>query len=114
VEVDEHIYGSDADRLLEILRQRKGAPQSILVTGHEPTCSDMAARLIGDNAHIRFPTATMARIDIPADDWPLIDFGTGELRWLMPPKLLGNRDVRFAWPHGEPAATGTPYSRLEK
>jgi phosphohistidine phosphatase len=96
VEVDPDIYGSDADRLLEILRQRQGAPQSILVTGHEPTCSDMAARLIGGPAQIRFPTATMARIDIPADDWPLIDFGAGEMRWLVPPKLLGNRGLRFA------------------
>jgi len=96
VEVDEHIYGSDADRLLQLLRQRKGAPKSILLTGHEPTCSDMLARLLGDQAQIRFPTAAMARIDIPADDWPLIDFGAGELRWLMPPKLLGNSEIRFA------------------
>jgi phosphohistidine phosphatase SixA len=58
-----------------------------LLTGHEPTWSELAGRLIGDG-EIRVPTAAMLRIDFETQTWRNINFGLGQLIWLMPPKVV--------------------------
>jgi len=37
---------------------------------------------------IKVPTGAMLRIDFEIDSWQQLDFGIGELRWLLPPKLV--------------------------
>ncbi len=53
-----------------------------------PTWSALAGRLIG-RAVLKLPTGAMLRIDFDSDDWQTLSFGSGELRWLLPPKLVG-------------------------
>jgi len=88
------IYESDTDSLMTLLHSIENKPRSLLITGHEPTFSEMTGRLIG-GANIRFPSGAMARIDFQAESWQQVEFGSGELRWLVPPKLFTRGGVNF-------------------
>ena len=76
--------------LSDVLREVQAAPdeaERLLLVGHEPTWSETVSELIGD-AQVRFPTATIARIDLDVGRWADVRWGGGELVWLIPPKLL--------------------------
>jgi phosphohistidine phosphatase len=73
-----------------ILTEVQHAPEparTVLVVGHEPSWSTAVSLLIGGGA-LRFPTAVLARVDVSAERWGEVGLGTGELVWLLPPKLL--------------------------
>jgi phosphohistidine phosphatase len=56
----------------------------IALIGHEPTIGEIAARLIGSRHPIEFKKGAVCRIDV--EDLP--PAGPGQLRWLMPPRIL--------------------------
>ncbi|MXZ76772.1 MAG: histidine phosphatase family protein [Acidimicrobiia bacterium] len=76
---DELYYGS-VNHMIALACQRR-APVTMLV-GHEPTTSTAIGRLTG--AELRMPTATLARVSLNPDN-------TGQLDWLIPPRLLTDR-----------------------
>jgi phosphohistidine phosphatase len=84
--VDGALYDSAPNALLTWLQGLDETPERLLLTGHEPTWSDLAGRLIG-GALLKVPTGTMLRIDFEIEHWQQVAFGQGELRWLMPPKV---------------------------
>ena len=51
--------------------------------------------LPGAGAMVRFPTAAMARVDLAIDSWKDAAPGCGQLRWLVPPKLLTKGSFEF-------------------
>lgn len=87
VRVEPELYGASRRRVLEEIHALDPAPESALLVGHEPTCSNVIGSLIG-SAEIRFPTAAVACIDLPVSRWDAIEFGQGRLMWLVTPKLL--------------------------
>ncbi len=88
IRVDSALYATTAGEVLRWMHLLGRSPSTLLLAGHEPTWSDLAGQLVGD-AMIRVPTGCMLRIDFACDDWQSVDFGSGELRWLIPPKLVG-------------------------
>jgi phosphohistidine phosphatase len=56
----------------------------IALVGHEPMIGELAARLIGSRHPIEFKKGAVCRIDV--EDLP--PAGPGQLRWLIPPKIL--------------------------
>jgi len=92
--VEPSLYTFEPEDLLQALQSLQDVPSRLLITGHEPALSGLASKLIGE-ARLRFPTACMARIDLDVDAWSDVEPGSGELRWLMPPKLLTKSDIRF-------------------
>ena len=76
---NELYYGSVHD-MITLACQRR-APVTMLV-GHEPTTSEALKRLTG--ADLRMPTAALARVNLNPDN-------TGQLDWLIPPRLLTDR-----------------------
>jgi phosphohistidine phosphatase len=94
IRIDEQLYESSADAMLAWLSTVADNPGNLLLTGHEPTWSTFAGRLVGD-AILRVSTGAMLRIDFEIERWDQAAFGAGQLRWLMPPKiacrLLGGR-----------------------
>lgn len=74
--------GFDLDAL-RLLVDEAGAPERLLVVGHDPDFSDLLADLCA-TAAITLRKGALARVDI---DGP-IEPGAGELRWLVPPDLL--------------------------
>jgi phosphohistidine phosphatase len=101
VEVLDELYLAETARVLEIIRRETDATKSLLVVGHEPTSSEMVRLLSagqqmpGAGAVVRFPTATMARVNLSIESWSDCDYGVGELAWLVPPKLLTKGDFDF-------------------
>ena len=85
--IEDALYESSPNALLSWVKALDEDPECLLLTGHEPAWSAFAGRLIG-KAAIRFPTAAMLRIDFEAERWQEVEFGQGELRWLMPPKVI--------------------------
>lgn len=93
IEVD-LLYGASAGEVLEGLRGRSSVvwpraavSESVMIVGHEPTCSDLIAELTG--AVVRFPTAALAVIDSDAG-WDDVGLGWGALRSLTLPRDLGS------------------------
>lgn len=58
----------------------------VLAVGHQPTWSEVVEILTG--ADVRFPTAAVARIELDLHCWETLAAGTGQLSWLVPPRLL--------------------------
>jgi phosphohistidine phosphatase len=56
----------------------------IALVGHEPGIGELAARLIGSRHSIEFKKGAICRIDV--DDIP--PSGPGDLRFLLPPRIL--------------------------
>jgi phosphohistidine phosphatase len=56
----------------------------IALVGHEPMMGELAARLIGSRHPIEFKKGGVCRIDV--EDLP--PAGPGDLRWMLPPKIL--------------------------
>ncbi len=87
IEVCPGLYESDPDSVLDIIREQGDAVQRLMAVGHQPTWSLLASGLIG-KANLRFPTAAVARIDFEAAGWREVGYGSGELVWLLTPRLL--------------------------
>jgi phosphohistidine phosphatase len=85
----ESLYEADAERWLAVLQGLDDGLHRVMAVGHEPGCSEIAAALIGGGA-IRFPTATIARIDLSVASWADVGAGDGTLVWLMPVRLPGD------------------------
>ena len=84
--IDSALYESSPGEVLHWIRALEDNPACLLLTGHEPTWSSLASRLVG-KANMKVPTAAMLRVDFDTGDWSQIDFATGELRWLVTPKI---------------------------
>ena len=87
VELEPALYESGPEEALAVLRRAPDAIDRVMLVGHEPTWSLLAEGLIG-GGNIRFPTAAVCRIDLDVERWRDAEFGTGTLRWLLPPRLL--------------------------
>jgi phosphohistidine phosphatase len=87
IETTRSLYEASPEAVLKVVRGIQDASRSVLLVGHEPAWSALLAALVG-GAQVSFPTAALARVDLPADTWSGIDFGTGTLVWLVTPKLL--------------------------
>ena len=61
--------------------------QSLMLVGHEPTWSSLASVLTG-GSQVRVVTATAVGIDLAVARWDQVEPGSGELAWLLPPRLF--------------------------
>ena len=80
------LYGTHPSAALEIVADRAELPR-LLVVGHEPTWSGLVSLLTG-GGRVRLPTAAVACIEFPVDEWRDVTVGLGQLRWLVTPRLL--------------------------
>lgn len=82
------LYHPSAGSVLSAIRSQANDVGSVMLVGHEPTWSEVLSLLVGGGA-FRFPTASMARIDLDVGRWDEVEFGTGELRWMVTPHVAG-------------------------
>ena len=87
LQIEPRLYGANASTVLERIRAQPESLESVMLVGHEPTCSACVGLLSGAS-NVRFPTAAMARIDFNVDSWERIRPENGQLIWLLPPKIL--------------------------
>ena len=81
------LYEASVADYVEVMRQTPQRAGSVLLAGHEPTCSLTTEYLTG-GGRVRFPTGAMARIDFGTDTWQDIGQGEGTLIWFLPPRFL--------------------------
>jgi phosphohistidine phosphatase len=87
IELVSELYGASADMVLALIQQQDASDNSRMIVGHEPTCSDLVAKLTG-GSRVRYPTAALTKIDFHVEAWSEIEFGMGQLIFLVPPKIL--------------------------
>lgn len=80
-------YHAEPADVLEIIQSTEPHVRSLLLVGHEPTWSTTVSQLVGA-ANLSLPTGTCVRIDVRREEWGDLVFGSGTLRWMIPPKLL--------------------------
>lgn len=81
------LYEGGPERMLNGIAGQADEVGRLMLVGHEPTCSQVIARLTG-GAAVKFPTGAMARIDLDVYRWREARDGVGTLVWLVTPKLL--------------------------
>lgn len=83
----------DGKALMECLRHRSSAAQSLLLVGHNPSIAGLAQTLVGaGNGKLRerleekYPTAALAIISFDLDNWESLTAGSGTLLRFVRPK----------------------------
>jgi phosphohistidine phosphatase len=82
-----NLYGAGVSGLLTEIQIEPSSTGVLLAVGHEPTWSNAVAAFVGGGS-VRFPTAAVARVDFDVARWEDVRPGTGELAWIVPPRLL--------------------------
>ncbi len=83
-EVQGLIYNGNVQAILKMIHQLDDKYKIVMLVGHEPTWSGLVSFLI-DGGNLRFPTASMARVEFRIKSWHDLKPGLGELRWLLQP-----------------------------
>ncbi len=87
VRVSDSLYGASPRTVVEEIRREDDTTEVLLIAGHEPTWSETCSLLIG-GGELRYPTAALACIAFYSDGWSGISASSGQLLWLLPPRLL--------------------------
>jgi phosphohistidine phosphatase len=87
IRVEPGLYGTGPRGVLEHIQAVDDRYSSVLLTGHEPTFSQVTGDLVG-RGRVRFPTAALACIDVPVTRWGDVEFHGGVLIFFVTPKLL--------------------------
>ena len=95
IRFEPRIYLASAETLLELVRETAPDVESLLLVGHSPAMERLAVELSHDDKHgfrariaEKFPTAGLATIELPADDWAELEPGKGKVVELILPKEL--------------------------
>jgi phosphohistidine phosphatase len=95
VTYDERIYEASADSILEVVKHTNGHVHALLLVGHNPGMRDLAETLIASgNIEARqrllekLPTAGLAVIDFPMDDWRKLHAKAGRLDRFVAPRTI--------------------------
>lgn len=91
------LYDASCTRLLGVLREQPRQVHTLMLLGHNPGLHDLASTLIASGATPdlqrlaeKFPTAGLAVIDLPVDDWAALTPASGRLdRFVTPRELMG-------------------------
>ena len=94
------IYAASLGTLLALVRETPADAASLMLIGHNPGFAELAVLLSDAGASTdddyrrmtqKYPTAALAAIDFPIDDWRVVP-ESGRLARFVTPKQLGGRD----------------------
>jgi phosphohistidine phosphatase len=90
---DRRIYLATTETLLELVRCAEEAADRLLLVGHNPGLESLAMELtrgggLRDEAAIKYPTGTLAEIELPAERWRDVSPATGRLARFIRPRDL--------------------------
>jgi len=87
IQVEPAVYYEGEQGVLNMLRRQENKYDSIFVFGHEPTCSDLVETFTGESL-LKFPTASVYKIDLDIDDWGNIYKAAGKKVFYIFPKAI--------------------------
>ncbi len=91
---DERLYLASVATLLDIVRHAPDDIERLLLVGHNPGLEELALRLasgfdrLRGEVEIKYPTGTVAEIELPADRWTEVREGTGRIVRFIRPRDL--------------------------
>jgi len=86
VRFEPRLYGADPDTLGDVAAAAGADSESLLLVAHNPGMEDWVRQLSG--AKVRMPTAAIACIALDIPTWEALPEATGQLHWLVTPKLV--------------------------
>ena len=84
---DLRLYEGSAEVVAAVVRELDDGVDRALLCGHEPTWSQLTAMLVG-GGRLRMPTAAVAAVAFDVGSWSEALPGSGELQWLVVPRLV--------------------------
>lgn len=81
------LYDAPGSTWLEAARGIAARAEVALIVAHSPGIAEAAATILGGKARLRFPTGSVACVDLDLEKWSDLLGGSGELRWLLVPRL---------------------------
>jgi phosphohistidine phosphatase len=94
-EYDRRLYLAATATLLDIVRHAPDTAERLLLVGHNPGLEELALRLAqgeGDalrgEVEVKYPTGTVAEIELPAESWAEVKEGTGRIARFIRPRDL--------------------------
>jgi phosphohistidine phosphatase len=95
IQFEPRMYGASTDELLSLIRALPESVHAPLLVGHNPGLERLIVELTRDDkgglrrrVAGKFPTTSLAVIELPADRWPDIASGSGTIADLILPKEL--------------------------
>ncbi|MFL6844944.1 MAG: SixA phosphatase family protein [Allosphingosinicella sp.] len=91
---DQRLYLPSTETLIEIVRGAPDDVERLLLVGHNPGLEELALRLARRDGRLRreveakYPTGTVAEIELPAERWAEVREGSGELVRFIRPRDL--------------------------
>ena len=81
------LYESDAEDLLQLIRQTPAQTNSLMLFGHNPEFTTLGNRLGNLNIY-NIPTTGILALSFTVDDWSDLEFGDAHLKFFIYPKLF--------------------------
>ncbi|MXP13750.1 histidine phosphatase family protein [Altererythrobacter confluentis] len=93
---DQRLYLAGSDTLVDVLREKGGNADAVLIVGHNPGLQELLFALVPpasedalfDQAASKYPTATFALFELDIDDWADLDEDCGRLVQFTRPRDL--------------------------
>lgn len=92
-EYDRRLYLASFDTLMELVRETPDGFRRLLLVGHNPGLEELVLRLSADGAlrsevKIKYPTATVAEMELPVGAWRNVGEGSATLTRFIRPRDL--------------------------
>jgi phosphohistidine phosphatase len=84
LELDETMYATSVDRLLDVIATLDDDAATVMLVGHNPEFSALVGRLTGDD--VELSTCTVAEVRLPVERWVDASGAAGELARIDRPK----------------------------
>ena len=95
VVADRRVYLASAEMLLDVVRGLPGRAERVLLVGHNPGLEDLVLILTPDEdgpfrdaVEEKYPTASVAELRLPVEDWGSVEPGAAELARFVRPRDL--------------------------
>lgn len=93
---DQRLYLSSADTMIDVIQEKAGEANAVLICAHNPGLQEMLLRLISpanenalfDEASTKYPTAAFAVIELDIDSWDELGGENGTLVHFTRPRDL--------------------------
>lgn len=93
---DQRLYLAGTDTLMEVIREKGGDADAVLVAAHNPGLQELLFALVPpsaedalfDDAAHKYPTAAFAVFDLMIDDWTQLEEDCGKLVHFKRPRDL--------------------------
>lgn len=92
---EERLYLASSAALLDLVRHAPESAARLLLVGHNPGLEEIALRLAGEDGdtlrrriEIKYPTGTLAEIDLPAERWSDVAERSGRIARFIRPRDL--------------------------